>query len=178
MIELLRLLIEICRRRLGPQDLPHSPALLRGLLLTVIGLQVLLALMLDEAIDSPGRLLFSVLLMLALPWLLLHWRGRRERYVQTMSALLGTDVLFLLLIGPLLWFAGDMPPPSETVAPAPAQVFVSLFGLALMGWKIAIDGHIWRHALDWPVVAGVLLALGLFVFDVGLDQMLFADPAP
>lgn len=177
MIEILRLLFGICQRRLGPQDLPHSPALLRGLLMAVVGLQLLFAWLLGEALDAPGRLLFSLAVALALPWLLLHWRGRRERYVQTMSAMLGTDILFGFAMMPLVWYVSGMPPPSATVPPTGAQALISLLALGLMGWKIAVAGHIWRHALDWPMVGGVLLALALFLFDIGLDQMLFADSA-
>lgn len=175
---LLGILIGICRRRLGPQDLPHSPALLRGLLLVAIGLELLVSMLVRERFDSPGRLLFSLLLTLGLPWLLLTWRQRQARYVQTVSALIGTGILLSLLLAPLIWFARDLPMPAEGVPPAPGQVLVSLLALAVVAWKVAIDGHIWRHALDWPVVGGVLLALSLLFLEIGLDQMLFAAPAP
>lgn len=173
----LGLLAGICARRLGPQDLPHSPALLRGLLLSVVGLQLLFAWVLGDALDAPGRLLFSLAMALAVPWLLLHWRGRRERYVQTMSALFGTDLLFGIAMLPLVWYVSGLPPPSATTPPTGPQALASLLALAMMGWKVAVVGHIWRHALDWPLLGGVLLALALFLFDIGLDQMLFGAPA-
>ena len=179
MSELLRVLVGIWTRRLGPQDLPHSPPLLVRLLLGVIAVQLLIGLMLDATPDSPARLPFSVLMALALPWLLLAWFGKRERYVQTMTALVGTDLLMLLVLAPLLWLAGDMPTPaSEPVTLTPAQAFVSLFGLALMGWRVVVGGHIWRHALNWPMAGGVLVALGVFVVDIWLDQALFASSSP
>ena len=69
-----------------------------------------------------------------------------------------------------------MPPPSETTPPTPQQAFVSIGAICLVAWKIAVDGHIWRHALGWPVVGGVLLALGLFLFELGIEQMVFPVP--
>lgn len=178
MNELLRVLLGIVRRRLGPQDLPHSPALLRGLLFFAIGLQLVFGWLLRDDVASPARIAFSLLLTVALPWLVLQWRGHGERYVQTLTAIVGTGILFSLAMAPLLFLARDMPLPSDQVPPKPIHALVSLFALGLVAWKIAIDGHIWRHALAWPLVGGVLLALGLFVFELGLEQMVFPAPTP
>lgn len=172
MNQLLRILVGICLRRLGPQDLPHSVPLLRGLLLVAVGLQVLLALTLREGV-SINRLLLGLALTLGLPWLVLAWRSRGERYVQTLCALVGTGILFGLALAPLLWLAVGMPPPSETTPPTPQQAFVSIGAICLVAWKIAVDGHIWRHALGWPMAGGVLLALALFLLELGIEQILF-----
>lgn len=177
MSELLRLLVGICLRRLGPQDLPHSVPLLRGLLLAGVGLQVLFSLLLRDGI-APERLLLSVLLTLGLPWLVLRWRQRGERYVQTLSALLGTGILFSLAMAPLLWFSVGMPAPSPDVPPTPLQAFVSIGAICLVAWKIAVDGHIWRHALNWPMALGVMLSLLLFLLELGIEQMVFPVASP
>lgn len=176
MIDLLRVLLGICQRRLGPQDLPHSPALLRGLLFVAVGLQLLFGWLLRNDVATPARIAFSLLLTLGLPWLVLRWRGHGARYVQTLTALVGTGILFALALAPLLFLARDMPLPSEQVQPKPIHALVSLLALGLVAWKLAIDGHIWRHALAWPLAGGVLLALGLFLFELGIEQMVFPVP--
>ncbi|MBB5207567.1 hypothetical protein [Chiayiivirga flava] len=172
MNQLLRLLVGICLRRLGPQDLPYSIPLLRGLVLVAVGLQVLFSLLLRGEV-AVHRLLLGVVLTLGLPWLVLQWRQRRARYVQTLTALVGTGILFAIAMAPLLWLSVDMPPPSEGTPPTPRQAFVSIAAICLVAWKIAVDGHIWRHALGWPLAGGVLLALGLFLLELGIEQVLF-----
>lgn len=177
MSELLRLLVGICLRRLGPQDLPHSVPLLRGLLCVAVGLQVIFTLLLRETI-APERLLLSIALTLGLPWLVLHWKGRRERYVQTLCALLGTGILFSLLMSPLIWFSVGMPAPTPDTPPTPLQAFVSIGAICVVAWKVAVDGHIWWHALNWPMAFGVMLALLLFFLELGIEQIVFPTPLP
>ena len=174
MNSLVAILFDICRRRSGPQDLPYSTALLRGLVIAATGVEILLSLVVREHFDSPARLVFSLVLALGLPWLLLHWRGHGERTVQTLCALVGVGLVFALLLAPLAWLARDVPLPSEAVPPTPSQVFVSVLALMLVGWKLMTDAHIWRHALDWPFAGGVLVALGMLFLEIGLVQMLFS----
>ena len=178
MSELLRLLVGICLRRLGPQDLPHSAALLHGLLAVAVGLQLLFTVMLREEGIAPERLLLSIVLTLGLPWLVLRWKGRGERYVQTLSALLGTGILFSLLMAPLIWFSVGMPAPTPDTPPTPLQAFVSIGAICVVAWKVAVDGHIWRHALNWPMAFGVMLALLLFFAELGIEQMIFPVATP
>lgn len=172
MKDLFRILFDIILRRRGPQDLPYSIPLLRGLLCAMVGLQLLVMFALRERIDAPERIVLSLLLTLALPWAVLRMRGMQARYVQTLSALVGTGILFSLALAPLLWLVHDLPLPTPDTPATPLQGVVSLFGLGLVAWKLAVDGHIWRHALGWPMVGGVLVAFGLFLLEVGIEQLL------
>lgn len=169
---LLKQLVEICLLRRGPQDLPYSIPLTRGLVAVGVGLDLIYAALLDLPQPLP-RILLSLALLLALPWLLLNLRQRRERYVQTLAALAGTSLLFTVVFLPLALFAAGLPPIVPDVAPTPGQLLFGWLTLGLVGWKLAVNGHILRQALDWPYLSALLLAFALFLLEIGLDRMLF-----
>ena len=174
---LLRLMLELCLLRRGPQDLPHSPALAQGLVLLGVGVDLLLLRWLDEGDDPLLQIACSLGLLLVLPWILLALRQRTERYVQTLSAFAGTGILFSLVYVPIALKSAALPPPVAGQAPSGEQLLIAWAALLVVGWKLAINGHIWRHALDWPRAAGLLLAVGLFLAEVGLMRSLFAGGA-
>jgi hypothetical protein len=176
LVSLLRLLIDLRLLRRGPQDLPYSPALTRGLVLLGIGADLLLVRWVDAGDDGLMRLVFSVLLLLALPWIVLGLRDRRARYLQTLAAFAGTGVLFTLAFLPVALQAASLPSPDPDAPPTREQLVVGWSTLALIGWKLAINGNIWRHALDWPRAGGILFAVGLFVLEVLVLRAWFGSP--
>jgi hypothetical protein len=165
---LLSRLIAICRLRLGPQDMPYAPATAKALVVTVLMLEVVLSQLLDvpDGLLLPRTVLSAVMLVGA-PWLLLHLRARSGRLVQTLIALAGTSLLFTLALVPLLLLTA-----ASSVDPAAPAPLVSAAVLLLVVWKLMVNGHILRFALDWPPLAAALLALGLFLVELGLDQWL------
>src|SRR5687768_10500973 len=116
----------------------------------------------------------SLIIALLLPWVLLRSRGLGARYVQTLTALVGTGVLFTLAYLPVAWLASDLPVPDPAATPTQKQLIVAWLTLALVGWKLAINGHVWRHAMGWPLAAGLALAVGIFMLEIGLLRLLFA----
>lgn len=173
---LLSLLVGLCLLRVGPQDLPYSPRLsyLLVALAALLGAGYAAAVGID---GSAPRLLLSLLFLLLLPWLLLGWRQRRPRYPQTLAALAGSDALFTTLFLPVALLAQSAGPVAPQAELAPAQVALGWLVLALFGWKLLVNGHILRHALDLPQAIGVMLALGWFAIEFGLDQHFFGTPA-
>lgn len=174
MSALLQHLLAICRLRQGPQDLPYAPGVARLLVVAVLLLEAALAprLAVPEAQILPHAVL-SALMLLGPPWLLLRLRARSQRFVQTLTALAGTGLLFTLALAPLLFWAIAAPAlPQPPAPPSPQVLLTSVLVLALAMWKLMIDAHILRQALDWPQAAGLLLALGLFFIEMGLDRWL------
>jgi hypothetical protein len=169
-------LISISLLRGLPQDLPYSFALARNLLLADVALHM--AHLLIDGIGSPlPRIIVSLLIALGLPWALLHLRGRGERYLQTLTALVGTSVLLSLFLMPVALFASSLPPLQPDVQPSNAQLAISVLWLLAIAWQLSIIAHIYRHALDWPRLAAAMLAMGLFICQLGLDRMLFGTPS-
>lgn len=167
------LLLGLCLLRRGPQDLPYSPPLTRNLVLFALAVDVLYVGLLDVP-DPWPRLLFSLAFGLAMPWLLLRWRGRAARYAQTLGALAGSGALFTLAFLPLaLWTRQYAGLPDSGVEPTSEQMLAGWLVLLLLGWRLAVSGHILRHALDLPRWAGATVAIGLFLTEFSLDRHLF-----
>lgn len=175
MTRLLALFVELCLLRRGPQDLPYSPRLTRGLLWLAVGADLLALQLFGDDPNALARSVFSLALLLGLPWLLLHWRGQPARYAQTLAAFLGSGLLFTVAMLPLLLAVEALPPPVPDATPG-SHVALRVALFVLLGWKLAINGHVWRHALDWPRAAGLPFAIALFIAEVALVRRFF--PAP
>ena len=175
MSELLVQIANLCRFRGGPQDLPHNPRLLAVLLAVSVILDLSAANLLDVADNALARSLFSTSLLLALCWLALGIRGLLSRYVQTAIALIACSMVFSVLIIPLAWLFGT-PESAETVL-TPAQTLMAWLGLGVLAWKIAVDAHNVRQAIDAPFWLGFSLALAWTVADFALSRILFAGAA-
>lgn len=170
MNRLVALIRDLCLLRTGPQDLPFSPALLRNLLL--------LALLVDVAYSwtvGVGEGLLVVVVMafavgVGLVFGLLHLTGRRERFVQTMSAVLLVGIVFKIALMPLV--LGVLPLPQPGDAPTMQQGLLAWVVLGLLIWNLVVDGHILRHALEIRLGQGILLALALMIAQLALTHLL------
>src|SRR5579859_1935918 len=102
MLELLRLIWDICCLRRGPQDLPYAPMFLGVLCAAIIGMQVGTGLLVHSSQSAFGSAVFELLFDLAVLFLLLSVRDLRNRYVQTALALFGCGLVLQLILLPLL----------------------------------------------------------------------------
>jgi len=147
MLDILKLIFDICLFKKGPQDVPYSLPLLRLMLIAdavasfimlFIGSQWLMALL------QAG---VGITLVLGFSWVTLYLGHRLERFYQTSCALLGTDALisFFALPGTAALMTGRMTLLAFSVM------------LGLMIWHWAVTGHIIRHALGKTL----LFSLGL-----------------
>jgi hypothetical protein len=167
--ELLRRLWQLCLLRIGPQDLPYSPTLSRNLVVAALAAGLVNAFVVDSPVaELLPRLLVTLGFLVAVPWLLLQVRGGTDRLAQTIAALAGSSLLYAIAFLPLtVWAAGRQ----AAGEPDTILVLVGWAGLLLTGWKIAINAHIWRHAMNLPFGGGLLLAFGLLVVQIGLAQL-------
>ncbi len=83
---------------------------------------------------------------------LLHLKKLSTRLPQTLSALAGTGLIFgfgsVLLI--------------SQAEPASNQPVLALVWFGVFLWSIAVDAHIYRHALSIKMNLGVLVAVLIF----------------
>ena len=143
------------RLRSGPQDLPAAPAV--AVLLTAIyHFQGLVADRIMDGDDAAPRSLVAIAVQFGLITALLRLRQLAARVPQTISALAGTGFLFGLVSLALL----SQLTPGE---PAPG-VAVAYLGLFL--WSLAVDAHIYRHALSVNMSIGVMVAVGIFALNL------------
>jgi hypothetical protein len=148
---LIRPLLEMLRLRSGPQDMPTrlSLALMLGAAYLAQGMWA------DRIMDGPDaapRSVVAIAVQFGAVMILLQLRHLSARVPQTISALAGTGFLFglasILLLSQLT--------PGE---PAPG-VAMAYFGLFF--WSLAVDAHIYRHALSTNLSFGVMVAVLIF----------------
>ncbi len=139
MNKLLKVFVDICLFRAGPQQLPAS-AFLLGLALAVHWLiDVVLELFSAPLVESLLMALLDTLLPLAVVYGLLLLYRRPARLEQTATALLGSEVLLDLPLLPLsAW----------VVFGAADPTLPSLLSLLLLVWAVAVAAHILHHALN------------------------------
>ena len=170
---LLGVVLDLCRFRSGPQELPHSQGLLVALLVAGLALDLATGNALELKEPVLARSLLSSLVLLGLSWVALAIRRFGHRYLQTASALVACSIAFSLLILPLALSFGTAP--AAGVAPTPVQMLIVWLGLGTLVWKISIDAHIVRQAIEAPYWLGFLLALSWVIADFALARVIFSD---
>jgi hypothetical protein len=166
-----RLVLDLCRWRRGPQDLPYSPNLLALLIGASVALDLLLASVLHDTDNILARSLLSTAIVLGLCWIALALRSLRNRYVQAATALVACGMLFSLLQLPLAWLAG--PAPATAASLSPLQVLLGWLMLALLVWKLSVDAHIMRHAMEAPYGLAFALVTAWLIAYWALDRAWF-----
>ena len=155
-------LLDLLRLRSGPQNMPEGWLLAAGLSLAYIAQGFMADGILDESGGAP-RSLLAIGVQFSLVALLLNFRNLQARLPQTITALAGTGFIFGLLS--LLILA--------RIDPGQSQPNLALFYLGLFGWSLAVDAHIYRHALSIKMGIGVLLAVLIFAANFMLLRAIF-----
>lgn len=163
---LLKLFLDICLYRKGPQDLPASGFLFRLVLAVYLALGTLL---LAPDVGWPQALLQTAtetVMSLTVVAALLYTVNRPQRFLQMAIAWLGTDALISAL--------GI--PPLQLLASFGAGELLGILWLGLVGWHVAIMAHIVRHALSHPLPIGFVVAILYTVASFQLMAFLFPTP--
>ena len=166
MYQLIVLFFEICILRKGPQDVPASPWLWRLLLLPYVTVNLLILLLDGSWLRAFAQLGVETALMVGFCYPLLYFSGKTSRFPQTLSALLGTDAFISLCAIP-------------AVASLNTQIseFAFIAMIVLMGWHWLVNGHIFRHALDRPLLFGLALAFLYILVSTQVMTLLFTEMA-
>jgi hypothetical protein len=158
MLRLAKAFLDIALGRQTPAHLPASV-----LLLVLAAIAVALTEVFGALLPPPpnGQIALRIVLEVGLPllfaWLLLALTRRRERFLQTATALLGVAAIAAVILYPLdsvLRFMGQ-----ESVA---ALLVGVLYTAIFIGYLLAC-AHIWRSALDSGFVLGALISFSYFI---------------
>ena len=139
------------RLRSGPQDLPAAA----GLALILALAYVLVGMITDRSLDGADggpRSLVAIVVQFGAIAVLLNSRRLTSRIPQTISALAGTGCIFGLLSLAVL---------SQVQRGEPQPGLATLY-LGLFAWSLAVDAHIYRHALSTTMSLGLLVAVLIF----------------
>ena len=164
MFALLRFFAQLAALRRAPQDLPASTALLvllasLGVLIGTVNGSVLFG-GLREAL---GANLLDLVLSMVLLYALLQFRGHVARWLQTATAFFGLGVLAGLVML-LVRVVAEMLGVIESAA---------LVDLLLAIWLHIALGNVLRHALEIPLLAGVMIMLSYTVLAFNLIARIF-----
>ena len=162
MQRLLRILLDICLLRAGPQDLPHSRSLLGLALAGYVLVSWLLSVPVYPVANAFLIALVDLTLLLLFAVSLLFIAGKTARINQTLAALTGTGTLLGLVALPLVQILSR-----EQLAEQLA-LSVGMLWLALFGWSLIVVAHIMRHAMSvsLPVAIGVSVVYVLVAIQI------------
>jgi len=163
--------LEQCLLRRAPQDDPLSWQRLQWALFAYIALDLAQARASSDWATSLGMTLLDTLILVLFSWSVLRVTGKTARYPQILTALAGTGVILGFIGLPLILRAARMH------ADAGPDVALLMGWLLLLGWSIAVQAHIYRHALSASFGAGLLVAGAQTVLAISLLEILFPRAA-
>jgi hypothetical protein len=168
MLRLAKAFLEIALWKKTPAHLPASPFLLALTAGVAALLEVLSNFLPPNRRDEilPGILL-SVALPLIFAWGVLAVARRRERFLQTASALLGVEVLAEIVIYPVIAVLRLMG--TDRLTSNPLGLLLSAAYIVGIIWYLLASAHVWRAALDSGLLLGGVISVGYFVLSNVLE---------
>ncbi|MCX7096852.1 MAG: hypothetical protein NTV43_02980 [Methylococcales bacterium] len=167
MFNIIKLLFDICLFKKGPQDLPHSRALLQLLFLLYIVVRVLMLSIHYDLLNVLLQLFVEFFLVAAFFWAMLYLSRKLGRFYQVMAAVLGTDALISFFALPGI----------ATIELGQGGLAVLVVMLALIGWHWAVTGHIIRNALDQSLSFSLGVAFLYLIATYQVMSILFPEVA-
>jgi hypothetical protein len=156
----------ICRLRLGPQDLPSSNVLLSLSLFFYAAVGVALSLLRLSVKEAVLSNIVDVGLLIVLTSSLLYVARYSARITQTLTALAGTNGLLGILSFPVLfWLEQARLNESDISLPA-------LLLLGLIVWNFLVYAHILRHALVVPFFVGSIFTVIMYFLTFSILNLL------
>jgi hypothetical protein len=166
----LQVLVDIVRLRRGPEDLPFDRSLLVGTVIVFALLNLGIGqLAPDRKLPTLPLVLIVIAVTLASLHFMLQLAKRSERFVQTATAMFGSQVVLMpvqLVVALLSMRNGEG---SSWLAP------VLMLWLAMEIWLFVITTRILRSATGWPVAVCVAMIIGVGMFMSLILMLLYPD---
>ena len=168
MLQLSRIFWAICRLKAGPQELPKRyylliSVILAGIIVDSFASSILIPKL--SALDIINTVVIYNVILLAAIYFLLMLLGYAERAVQTVSALAGSGLFISLVLLPALLVMSS--------ADGQDKSFV-FFILIDNVWRMAVNTHIFRHALSIKLLMAIIVSLSYFLFSVLVAEFTLA----
>jgi hypothetical protein len=167
MLKLLQTFVDIALWRKGPQDLPASRFLASSVLLLYIVTSFIQVRLFDLRLQTAVLIIaVDVAMLMGWLWLVLVFFGRRQRFIQTITAVLGVGVVLGVL---------DVLVRALQLAMGSAQNLPD-YWLLLRFFAIAlIMGRIFMHALDRGLLTGMALTVAIVYSTEAVAQLLLVQ---
>jgi hypothetical protein len=158
MKELVRLFVQIAMLRKGPQDLPASVIVLTAAAAGFFIINCVVSAALPP-IAGPwfGHLVVNIAFTLVWYALLMRFLGRPERFLQTTAAVFGYQAVLAPLWIVSLWLVRQFADDDAW------RLTISIFALAIVVWKVAVNAGVLKAAIEWGMPACVALVILQFL---------------
>jgi hypothetical protein len=168
---------DIVLLRRGPEHLPASPVLL-GIVIAAnfVLASFLYAMMPNVPGNWPLQLLAESVVALLWFHVALGLVGKRERFVQTMTAMFAISTLFLPVLIPLISRLRPFLAATDNSVQPPVSIVLPAVVLGI--WMLAAYVRIVRSAFEWRVFPSVAFILAQNFATAFLLGLLFAGPRP
>jgi hypothetical protein len=166
MLQLFKVFWAICRLKAGPQDLPDRRYLLvstviAGIIIDSFATSIFIPKLSDFEIVKTVAI-YNMSLLVAI-YVLLKLIGYAERGVQTVTAIAGSGLLISLVLLPGLLVMNSAEEQVKSFA---------LFILIDNVWRLAVNAHIFRHALSVSLLMAMILSVSYLLFGVLVADIL------
>lgn len=159
MQQLFKLFWEICLLRRGPQDVPAAHVLFWPLVIVGLIVDLLIAVNFVDFQSALPMIITSTVVLFGVVIVLLYISGYGNRILQTLTALVGTGLIFSLIRLPLMLIIKLVPGNTGTFG------FIEIF---ILVWGLVVIAHILRHALSIQLFLAAALTFGYFMLSYQL----------
>ena len=157
--QIIMLFWDLCLFRKGPQDVPHHLNLLALFLCLDVVLEFAYLAIIDNA-SFIVHFMVRIALLLFLSWLVLLIAKKTDRWLQTVTAIIGVDVLLNVVsfISQRMWMFSS----AELNSGVLSTLFMFLL-ISIAIWQWFINANIFRQALHVSYALGVFIALLIMI---------------
>ena len=166
MLQLIRIFWDICRLKAGPQDLPTgryilAAAVLAGIIIDSFSTSIFIPKL--SVIDIIKLVVIYNIVLLVAIYFLLKLIGYAERAIQTVTAIAGSGLFISLVLLPGLLMMNSVDEQVKSFA-----IFILIDNI----WRIAVNAHIFRHALSVSLLMAMILSVSYLLFGVLVADIL------
>lgn len=158
---------DICRLRLGPEQLPKSVTLLKVVLLIYIATSTVASLAQFSFQDALLIGIIETSLLVSIIASLLYFTHHLPRLVQTLTALAGTGSLLSILSLPVIFWLYQV----ELNHGNPSFPLLLIIGLVF--WNLLVYAHILSRAVSVPFWVGFMLTVIISYLSLDILSLLF-----
>lgn len=171
MLQLSKVFWDICRLRAGPQALPaRSYFLIIVVLGSIIVDSFSSSILIPKltSVEITMTIVIYYVVLLSAVYYLLKLVGYAERGLQTITAIAGSGLFISLILMPALLLVNTSP---QDVKP---------FGFLILAdniWRLAVNAHIFRHALSVSVLMSMVISISYLLFGILVAEFLLPTNA-
>lgn len=170
MINIVKMLFNICLLRKGPEELPHSYILLALLIVANFIISVLVGSILRDFKVAGLSGIATLFLSFAFMKILLF--NKSERFLQTFCAMLGVDTIISAASLPSFYSIEYLKLSSA------AELFFNATVFALFVWVVIVYGYIFSKALSSLMSYGIAISTGYVLLSALVIDLFLASSAP